>query len=172
LTVTGTVGATTGVGPDDDVLLGIGEAAARAGVSERALRYYQQLGLLTPSGRTPGGMRRYSAADLARVARIRELQSVLGFNLDEIRLFLDDEDRLDVIRQEYLAEGTAPHRRRELAEQGLVLRLEMRATVDAKVAQLLRLKADLDATIGRLQEIVACPDPQPAPAGPTGAPAR
>jgi DNA-binding transcriptional MerR regulator len=41
-------------------LLGIGAAAARAGVSERALRYYQQLGLLTPCHSTPGGMRRYS----------------------------------------------------------------------------------------------------------------
>ena len=54
-------------------LVGIGAAALRAGVSERALRYYQELGLLTPSGCTPGGMRRYSEADLARVARIREL---------------------------------------------------------------------------------------------------
>ena len=51
-------------------LLAIGAAAAQAGVSERALSYYQQLGLITPSGVTPGGMRRYSDDDLARVARI------------------------------------------------------------------------------------------------------
>ncbi|MGH8921747.1 MAG: MerR family transcriptional regulator, partial [Actinomycetes bacterium] len=62
----------------DGPLLGIGKAAEELGVSERALRYYQQIGLLTPSGRTPGGLRRYSAADLDRVRRIRELQRLLG----------------------------------------------------------------------------------------------
>ena len=81
-------------------LLGIGEAALRAGVSERALRYYQELELITPSGRTPGGMRRYSEEDLARVARIRELQSLLGLNLDEIAAVLRNEDRIDEIRAE------------------------------------------------------------------------
>jgi hypothetical protein len=40
--------------------LRIGEAAARVGVSSRTLRYYEELGLLTPSGRTPGGARRYT----------------------------------------------------------------------------------------------------------------
>ena len=40
--------------------LGIGAAAEKAGVSQRALRYYQQIGLLTPCGCTPGGLRRYS----------------------------------------------------------------------------------------------------------------
>jgi DNA-binding transcriptional MerR regulator len=87
-------------------LLGIGDAAARLGVSERALRYYQQLGLLTPSGRTPGGLRRYSADDLARVERIRELQLLLGFNLDEIKTVLDSEDRLVELREEYRSPTT------------------------------------------------------------------
>ena len=80
-------------------LLGIGAAAARAGVSERALRYYQQLGLIVPSCTTPGGLRRYSDENLARVARIRELQTVLGLNLDEIAIVLRNEDRLTQIRQ-------------------------------------------------------------------------
>src|SRR6202034_695557 len=63
------VNATSGTG----ALLGIGAASARAGVTERALRYYQQLGLLTPAQCTSGGMRRYSKEDLARVERIRQL---------------------------------------------------------------------------------------------------
>src|SRR5271154_3416557 len=75
-------------------LLGIGAAATKAGVSQRALRYYQQLGLLTPCGCTPGGLRRYSDEDLARVARIRQLQELLGLNLDEIAMVLRGEDRM------------------------------------------------------------------------------
>jgi len=43
-------------------LLSIGAAATLLGISERALRYYQQLGLITPCGQTAGGLRRYSQA--------------------------------------------------------------------------------------------------------------
>src|ERR1700729_2002132 len=75
-------------------LVGIGAAAEKAGVSQRALRYYQELGLLTPCGCTPGGLRRYSEDDLARVARIRQLQTLLGFNLEEVAVVLRNEDRM------------------------------------------------------------------------------
>jgi DNA-binding transcriptional MerR regulator len=144
-------------------LLGIGEAAARAGVSERALRYYQQLGLIRPSGSTPGGLRRYSDADLARVARLRELQNLLGFNLEEIRVIFDNEDRLEALRAEYRAEGTDETRRRELIAEGLAVRAKLRATVVAKRDALDRFLAELDAEAARKRRILEggpLPDPE------------
>ena len=113
-------------------LLAIGQAAARCDVSERALRYYEEIGLLTPCSRTPGGLRRYSAEDLDRVARIRELQTLLGLNLDEVGAVLANEDRLAGLRHEYHAEATDAARRRELIEQGLRLRMELRGAVEGK----------------------------------------
>ncbi|MQA11636.1 MAG: MerR family transcriptional regulator [Pseudonocardiaceae bacterium] len=50
----------------------IGELARRSGVSERALRYYEQQGLLTPE-RRPSGYRVYGDGDVAAVRRIRIL---------------------------------------------------------------------------------------------------
>ena len=67
-------------------------------VSARTLRYYEELGLLTPSLYTPGGERRYTADDLTHLQRILELREVLGMNLDEIREFLALETRLDELR--------------------------------------------------------------------------
>ena len=52
-------------------LLGIGAAAERAGVSQRALRYYQQIGLLTPCGCTPGGLRASMVAPVATTGPVR-----------------------------------------------------------------------------------------------------
>src|SRR5580693_2411432 len=78
--------------------LRIGDAAARVGLSARTLRYYEELGLLTPSAYTAGGERRYGDADLDLLARIVELRDVLGMNLEEIRRFLDSETRLEVVR--------------------------------------------------------------------------
>jgi DNA-binding transcriptional MerR regulator len=73
----------------------ISEAATRAGVSARTLRYYEELGLLSPSLYTAGGERRYTLDDLAHLQRILELREVLGMNLDEISEFLSLETRLD-----------------------------------------------------------------------------
>lgn len=50
----------------------IGELAARAGVSVRSLRYYEQRGLLT-STRTPSGQRQYTEHDVERVHFIQGL---------------------------------------------------------------------------------------------------
>ncbi|MFH8613716.1 MerR family transcriptional regulator [Streptomyces sp. NPDC017979] len=50
----------------------IGEVAAQAGVSVRALRYYEEHGLLQ-SSRTPGGQRHYPAAAVPRVRLIQQL---------------------------------------------------------------------------------------------------
>jgi DNA-binding transcriptional MerR regulator len=135
-------------------LLGIGAAAAAAGVSERALRYYQQLGLITPSGCTPGGLRRYSAEDLARVARIRQLQILLGLNLDEIAVVLRNEDRLAEIKVAYLHESTGDADRRELLRESLTLQLDLRATVETKRAGIETFLADLDARIARTRNLL------------------
>lgn len=136
-------------------LLGIGAAAAQAGVSERALRYYQQLGLLEPASTTPGGLRRYSADDLARVARIRELQTLLGLNLDEIAIVLRNEDRLAQIRQAYRDERTSDDERRRLGRECLALLESLRETVEAKRVALESFLADLDARIARCKDVLA-----------------
>jgi MerR family transcriptional regulator, repressor of the yfmOP operon len=135
-------------------LLGIGEAAARSGVSERALRYYQQLGLLTPCACTPGGMRRYSEADLARVARIRQLQTLLGLNLDEIAVVLRGEDRMNQIREAYHQEDASDADRRELVAESLALQQHLRATVESKRLAIEGFLADLDARITRTRDFL------------------
>ncbi len=135
---------------DDGPLLGIGAAAQQLGVSERALRYYQQLGLLVPAC-TPGGLRRYSPADLARVERIRELQSLLGLNLDEIAVVLRNEDRIAQIRQTWHDERTSAEERRQLTRESLALQESLRDTVEAKRAALESFLADLDTRIIRIR---------------------
>lgn len=136
-------------------LLGIGAAAARAGVSERALRYYQQLGLIVPACTTPGGLRRYSAEDLARVTRIRELQTLLGLNLDEIAIVLRNEDRLAQIRRAYRDERTTHSERLRLSRECLTLLENLRETVEAKRVALETFLADLDVRLGKVRDFLA-----------------
>ncbi len=131
-------------------LLSIGAAAEAAGVTERALRYYQELGLIEPAV-TTGGSRRYAQRDLDRVARIRELQALLGFNLDEIAVVLVNEDRTAAIREAYFDEETPDCRRVQLLAESLDLATQMRRTVEAKRAALDVFVRDLDERIDRIR---------------------
>lgn len=137
--------------PDATPRLRIGEAAALAGVSTRTLRYYQELGLLTPSGTTAGGARRYSDADVARLQRIRHLRDLVGFNLTEIGVVVTAEDRLAEIRREWWA-GLPPARRRELLNEALAINADLQRAVRTKMAGLEEFLAGLEeraATIDR-----------------------
>jgi DNA-binding transcriptional MerR regulator len=147
-------------------LLGIGSAARECGVSERSLRYYQEIGLLTPSARTPGGLRRYSEADVARVRRIRELQTLLGLNLDEIRVVINNDDRLARVRQEFRSTPTSEARRRELLQEVLAIHQATAATIDAKLTGLQRYRTEVERSAERVRELLAELDtPSPAPVG-------
>ena len=128
--------------PDATPRLRIGEAAALAGVSTRTLRYYQELGLLTPSGTTAGGARRYSDADVARLHRIRHLRDLVGFNLTEIGVVVSAEDRLAEIRREWWA-GLTLDRRRELLNEALAINADLQQAVRTKMAGLEEFLAGL-----------------------------
>ncbi len=78
-----------------DAVYIISVAAELAGVHPQTLRIYERKGLIEPF-RTPGGTRRYSDEDLARLGLIQELTSA-GVNLEGVRRILDlqtDNDRL------------------------------------------------------------------------------
>lgn len=88
----------------------IGEVAKLTAVTTRTLRYWEQLGLLTPKGHRGGGERLYSDTEIERVRRIKELQELLGFSLAEVRVVLDTEDVLDRLRDAYHADPEPAHR--------------------------------------------------------------
>lgn len=69
----------------------IGEVARRSGVSTRMLRHYDSLGLVRPTGRTVGGYREYSEADIRRIFHVEGLRS-LGLSLRQIGDALADPD--------------------------------------------------------------------------------
>lgn len=72
----------------------IGEVAERIGLSLRTIRYYEEVGLVTPSARSQGGFRLYTESDIARLQLIKRMKP-LGFALDEMRSLLDALDTLD-----------------------------------------------------------------------------
>ncbi len=145
--------------PDGHQGLRIGDAAARVGVSARTLRYYEELDLLTPSGHTPGGERRYRQEDLARLERILELRSVLGMNLDDIKRFLDSEERLEDLRARYRAKkslrtSSAREEQRALLLEAIDLNESLAAELDVKLARMSDFRAKVASSAQRCRELL------------------
>ena len=137
-----------------DRLLTIGQAAAAAGVTPRTRRYYEELGLLRPSAHSMGGARRYAETDLARIARIRELQQLMGFNLDEIGQILSAEDALERIRGEFRSGKPTSRRRRELLAEAIEINDRLREQVRQKVSLIGGFLEELDAKAVRYRQLV------------------
>lgn len=66
----------------------VGDLAKLTGLTVRTLRFYDQIGLLTPSGQTEAGHRLYHELDLSRLHQILSLKE-LGLTLEEIKSALN-----------------------------------------------------------------------------------
>jgi MerR family redox-sensitive transcriptional activator SoxR len=107
-----------------------GDVARRAGVAVSALHFYEREGLIA-AVRTTGNQRRYHRDVLRRIAFIRVSQRV-GISLAEIRAAL-----------ETLPEGRTPTKR-----DWTRLSRGWRHALEERIAQLERLRDDLDGCIG------------------------
>ena len=105
--------------------LRIGELARRAGLTQRTLRHYDDIGLLKPSGRSWADYRLYSRADVGRLLAISQLKS-LGLSLAEIGQALDEGTE----PAELLARHAELLERRIAAEQELLARLRFLQRTD------------------------------------------
>ncbi|QPF83543.1 MerR family transcriptional regulator [Bradyrhizobium genosp. L] len=101
------------------------EAAERLGISAKALRLYEERGLIAPV-RTPAGWRAYGPAEMARCGEIVELRA-LGLSLSEVARILS---------------GDADILARVLAAHEAALGARVRQSSDA-IARVRRLRAEL-----------------------------
>ncbi|MEV0062457.1 MerR family transcriptional regulator [Nocardia sp. NPDC050718] len=108
--------------PQRDTMPGAGRgvyaisvAAELAGIGVQTLRLYEQHGLLIPA-RSAGGTRRYSGADLSRLARITTLTGE-GANLAAVARILELEDTVARLREQ-LRTAQQPPQHPPTAEQG------------------------------------------------------
>ncbi len=69
----------------------IGEVSEGLKVSPRTIKYYEEIGLLEPEERTPGGFRLYSEGDVRRLTGILKMKA-MGFSLAAIRELLSVRD--------------------------------------------------------------------------------
>jgi DNA-binding transcriptional MerR regulator len=112
-------------------MLTIGKLGAAAGVKVPTIRYYEQIGLLPPPGRSTGNQRLYPNAALDRLSFIRHARD-LGFPLEAIRDLLSLSDRPD----------------QSCAAADAIARTQL-AAVRARIARLKALEAELQRMVAQ-----------------------
>ena len=132
-------------------LLRIAEVGELLGMTARAIRYYEELGLLEPAARSDGAYRLYDADDVERLRAIKGLRDDAGFSLAEIGQLLEDEAARARDRARYRATDDPDEQLRlthgaiERADRQLALLEEkaarLAAMVDEARARQLRLRA-------------------------------
>ncbi len=120
-----------------DERITIGELARRTGAAPSALRYYEEIGLLAPAGRT-SGQRRYGSDAIGVVGSILFLADV-GFTLAEIKQLL-------------AARSESPQAWRELAQRKL-------AELDERIAEAQTARVAVEHAVAcPHDDIVTCPN--------------
>ncbi|WP_017719464.1 heavy metal-responsive transcriptional regulator [Kamptonema formosum] len=121
--------------PATSKLLKIGSVAARTGLPVKTIRYYEEIGLLTPAvERSESGYRLFDGQVLNRLAFIKRAQS-LGLSLSEIKEILNVHDRGDLPCGE--------------VKQRLQAKLE---AISEQIEALQTLKAELQGVLSGWQE--------------------
>jgi DNA-binding transcriptional MerR regulator len=146
-------------------LLRIQEVAAETGLTPRAIRYYEELGLLAPAARSEGAYRLYDAEDLERLRFIRGLRDDAGFALADIRQLLEDEEARARNRERFRTTTDEAERRRIVRDAIAIVDRQV-ATLQAKIDRLAAMVAEAEERrthlVGHLADLEAGREPDHA----------
>ena len=132
-------------------LLRIQEAADEVGLTARSVRYYEELGLLTPAARSEGDYRLYDETDVERLRFIKGLRDDAGFSLAEIAQLLEDEAARERGHAAYHATTDPAERKRILCERVVSYGRQ----IDTLKRKIDRLQAMVDETEARRTRTLA-----------------
>ncbi len=133
----------------------IGELARRAGSTPRAVRYYEELGLLPESGRPRGQHRMYDERDLERLTELLHVKETLGLSLSELRTWSEAERARASLRERWHGGDSADGAKRMAIAHEALHHIETQiALVAARRTALEELEDELTGARRRVREIL------------------
>jgi DNA-binding transcriptional MerR regulator len=133
----------------------IGELARRAGATPRAVRYYEELGLLPERGRPRGQHRMYDERDEARLKELLHVKETLGLSLSELKAWSDADLARASLRERWHGGGSEDAATRSAIANEALQHIETQiALVAARRTALEELEDGLTGARRRLREIL------------------
>jgi DNA-binding transcriptional MerR regulator len=133
--------------------LKIEDVAKECGLTKRTIRYYEELGILSPPQRSEKGTRLYTKEHIDELKKIVNAREVLGFSLQELQQFISIGNSLENHSQDYKNTTDRTERRRKLAEIDRILGEQLHL-VEQKIQRIQEVKAELEAKRKRAREAI------------------
>ncbi|HUX88080.1 MAG TPA: MerR family transcriptional regulator [Chloroflexota bacterium] len=137
-----------------DELLPIGTVAREVDLTPRAIRYYEEIGLLRPAVRVKGADRLFDSSDVQRLREIKRLREVIGFSCAEIAEILDTDAIRAQLRDQFHG-TTDPTTRTQVLHDALALAERRLTIVGRKLSQVQAVYYEEEERLTRIRGLLA-----------------
>lgn len=131
----------------------IEEVAKECGLTKRAIRYYEEIGLLCSPERTEGGFRMYSDQDIRRLKQIINTRDVLGMSLQEVQEFvsIQEEVNSNILDAKQTSDAKIKTQKLLKCEQVLGKQLQM---IERKMKKIMEIREETNRHYTRVREAI------------------
>ncbi|MCK6258267.1 MerR family transcriptional regulator [Fictibacillus sp. KIGAM418] len=131
----------------------IDEVAKITGITKRAIRYYEEIGLIQPPERSDGQVRLYTEKDVQQIKRVVDAKEVLGFSLQELQHFLRIKERILEHKEQYETSRDKTFQHSELEEIAVGL-IEQRDMLEEKMEKMKSFQDELKDLIQKVENLL------------------
>lgn len=121
-------------------VLTVDAVSRQLGITPRTLRYYEEVGLISPMTRTSGGHRLYDQHTLDRLKQILRLKDYLGISLQEIQEIMDAEESLTDLRRTFHENGQSPDTQKLVVERYIDVLHNVIDKMNSKIENVLTMR--------------------------------
>ncbi|MCM3006421.1 MerR family transcriptional regulator [Priestia koreensis] len=127
-------------------LIMIDEVMKLTGLTKRAIRYYEEIGLIKPPQRTKGNIRQYTEEEVSALKKVVEAKEVLGFSLQELQHFMDLKETIE--RDQ--AQGRLELKELEHFEEAVEEQLDM---IQKKIKSMMLFQQELQELLEKTKRV-------------------
>jgi DNA-binding transcriptional MerR regulator len=131
----------------------IDDVAKECGLTKRTLRYYEEIGLLSPPERSEGGIRLYTREHIDRLKRIINARDVLGFSLQELQRYVAITEELENHRKGYRELSDEAEKKQKLMEIEPVVKNQL-DIIERKLEKMIQMRDEIRQFYHRVQEAI------------------
>lgn len=121
-------------------VLTVDAVSRQLGITPRTLRYYEEVGLISPTTRTSGGHRLYDQNTLDRLQQILRLKDYLGISLQEIQEIMDAEESLTDLRRTFHENDQSPDTQKLVVERYIDVLHNVIDKMNSKIENVLTMR--------------------------------
>lgn len=133
--------------------LKIDQVALQSGLTKRAIRYYEEIGILPPPQRSKGGIRYYTQEHVELLKKIKYTKDALGFSLEELQHIISFSKIIEALKEGYKQPNELAEQKEELIE--IIDKLDEELNlIDQKISKIEQVRIDLVNLKKRAQALV------------------